>query len=150
MGLKVGETVGTSIWLDGNETPEKRAQYEEDVRAAIEYFCQQEGVVSGPIKWIEKHPEDSDVPPVPKHIQGERVRLLCAEAIVESLMIQTSKGSFIAELEKKDLELLRKITRRALPNGVNFNDKDIDAFIEEIGPEAAMAAVRKHYEKRLH
>jgi len=150
MALEVGDVVHNSIWLDGNETPEMRKHFEQEVEEAIEYFCYSNGMEHGPIKWVEKHPEDSDVPPVPDHIQGDRVRLLYAETTITHKRIQVKAPSFIAELEKDDLDTLRKITRRALPRDIIFDDKDIDAIIEELGPEAAMAAVRKHYEKRLH
>jgi len=149
MAIEIGDTVDNSIWLDGNETPEMRKQFERDVEDAIDYFCYVNGMEHGPVTWTEKHPEDADVPPVPDHIQGERVRLLFASTTIIGKRVQTSIGSFIGDLDKKDHELLRKITRRAMPN-VTLNDNDVDALIEELGPEAAMDAVRKHYKKRLH
>lgn len=151
--INIGEIVETGIWIDGTETVEQRKQFEEDVEEAIGYFCLQHGVVHGPVKWTEKHPEESDVPPVPDGIKGERVRLLWAQAVVESKRVMTSEGSFISDLDKKDLLLLRGITRRAFTKrfpGVTMYDKDIDAIIEELGPEAALAVVREHYKKSLH
>jgi len=147
--MKIGDIIDMAIWIDGRETEEERKQFEEDVKLGISWTCAQEGFEPGEVKFEEKHPDDSDVPPVPDHIKGERVRLLYASARVESKLVLSSKGSFLADLEKKDLELLRNVTRRAIHPNV-LHEKDIDAIIEELGPEAAMDAVRKHHRKSLH
>ena len=146
--LRIGEIIQTSIWLDGNETKEMRKQFEEEAQWILEYQCNLEGLSAGPIRCYEKHPEDSDVPPVPKHINGERIRLLQIEADIIQMKPITSKGSFIADLDIKDLKLLRKITRRSVK--VHLSDEDCDSIIEELGPEAAMDAVRRNYKKELH
>lgn len=146
--MRVGDIVHTSMWIDGRETPEIRKQYEEDVNEALTDICESNGFDIGPVTFIEKHPEDNDVPPVPDHINGDRIRLLYAEADVVSKKMLSSKGSFIADLDKKDLELLRNITRKGA--GVFLADAQCDEIIEELGPEAAMDAVRKNYKKTLH
>jgi hypothetical protein len=159
MSLKKGDVVENSIWITGEEPPELRKQFEHDVEEAIDYFCYQNDMEHGPVIWTEKHPDDSDVPPVPDHIQGINVRLLVAETTITHKRVQTSIGSFVADLDKKDLELLRGIIRKAAVKqmrgyddnfGSKITDEDCDQIIEELGPVAAMEAVRKNYKKRLH
>jgi len=57
--------------------------------------------------------------------------------------VLSSEGSFIAQLEKKDLERLRKITRHAYfkKNRQIPTVEQCDQYIEELGPDAAVDAL---------
>ena len=67
--------------------------------------------------------------------------------IASCLMSQRSQGvvsevnAFTQELDPKDLEQLRQITRRAykihFPHETDPTDNEIDRFITEMGPEVA-------------
>lgn len=135
--MNIGDLIESAIWVTGDEPPELRARYEQDVREAISYLCFEHGFVSGEVTFIEKHPMD-DVIEVPDHVFGQRVRLLVGEATVVEKLIESSKGSFVANLDIKDLQRLRGIIRTHR----QLSDLDCDEIIEQIGPEAAVDTLR--------
>lgn len=145
--MRIGEVVESAIWITGDEAQEVRTRYEQDVRVAIAEFCSQEGFTHGPVTFIEKHPGDDRVPEVPNHVQGSRVRLLVAEAELTGLVVQTSEGSFVANLDKKDLFRLRTITRRAWAKQHHeiLTDAQCDEYLEELGPEVAVETLRAQF-----
>jgi len=51
-------------------------------------------------------------------------------------------GSFVLNLDPKDLIRLRKVTRRASGNRF-LTDYECDMIIEELGPEVAISTLRK-------
>ena len=57
-------------------------------------------------------------------------------------------GSFVLELDPKDLFRLRKITRRA--SGKHLTDYECDMIIEELGPEVVIEELRKTPISRFH
>lgn len=151
--MNIGDVIQAAIWIDGTETQEMRQAFERDVTAVVAEGQADHGVVVGPVIWSEKRPGDERVPPVPNHIQGPDVRLLVAEAEVIGLA-PPGVGSFVVnELEPDDLERLRRITRRAYETmmtahghrGVDrLSDRQCDTIINDLGPEAAMHALRNN------
>ena len=143
--MRVGDVIESAIWITGDESPHTRARYEKDVIQAVADVCEEEGFETGPVIFIEKRPGDDRVPPVPDHVQGSRVRLLVGEAQILDKRLTTSEGSFVANLDKKDLTSLREITRNAWRQrtGNILTDNDCDKYIEEFGPEAAIETLRK-------
>lgn len=143
--MKIGDVIESAIWMDGTETAEQRKLHDQHVTTAIERLCEQEGFTHGPVIFHEKKPDDDRVPSVPKNIEEtaddlSRIRLLVAEATVTKKMPETSKGSFIANLELKDLKALRKITRKAYAKsyGTLIGNTKCDEIIEALGPDAAV------------
>ncbi len=132
--MRIGDVIESSIWVNGEESPHQRALFEQDVIEALDYFCSENGFDHGLVTFTKKHPMDEDVPEVPDHIQGQKVMLLVAASTVTGKRIETSKGSFVAELEYKDLLTLRAIIRKKR----NLSDADCDALIEEIGPQIVL------------
>jgi len=132
--MKVGEIIESSIWITGEEPPELRKKYEYDVRNAIAILCK--GFIHGPVSFVEKRPEEDRVPEVPDHISGQRVRLLVGECELKDKLIEKIEGSFAANLERKDLVKLRKLTREK--SGVNLTNERCDEIINQIGPEAVL------------
>jgi len=139
--VQIGETVHSAIWLDGCETDEMVSQYKADVEQAIADLCRDSGVIAGPVKFSYKYPHEDGVPEVPDHVQGLAVRMLVGEADVVGKAPELKMNSFLGDLEKKDLERLRVIVRRQSPGLIT--DKECDAIIEEVGPDAAYDAVRR-------
>lgn len=146
--VNTGDIIESAIWITGDESQSDRARYENDVVNAIDETCSTEGFEHGPVMFIEKRPGEDRVPPVPDHVQGSRVRLLVAESTVTGVAVQTPQGSFIANLEKKDLLRLRLITRNAAKK--MLTDEECDEIIEEIGPEAAVETLRKNVGISVH
>lgn len=143
--MKVDDLIESSIWITGDESPATRSRYEHDVRNAIDDMCADEGFEYGKVRFIEKLPGSDRVPKVPDHVQGSRVRLLVAEALIIGKRIINSKGSFIANLDKKDLMRLRQLTRNQWAKhnpGHRLNDSECDNYIEAYGPEAAIETLR--------
>ncbi|MCH8330636.1 MAG: hypothetical protein IH946_04535 [Bacteroidetes bacterium] len=145
--MKIGDEVENAIWITGDESQELRKRYERDVIGSIDFLCLEMGFFHGPVTFIEKRPGEDKVPPVPDHIQGQRVRLLIAEAIVTKKRPTTSKGSFVANLELKDLKELRKITRKAYAKsyGTLIGNTKCDEIIEALGPDAAVATLETYH-----
>ncbi len=135
--MKTGDLIESSIWVTGDEPKALLDRYKQDVTEAISYLCQENGMTYGDVTFIEKHPMD-DIPEVPDHISGSRVRLLVGEAYVTGVVVETTEGSFVNNLDHKDLMKLRTIIRRY---GTRSN-ADCDAIIEQIGPEAAIDTLR--------
>lgn len=52
-------------------------------------------------------------------------------------------GSFVLNLDPKDLKRLRKITRRA--SGMHLTDYECDMIIEELGPDIVIKTLRMEY-----
>ncbi len=143
--MNVGDIVNNSIWLSGEETPALRARYEKDVIESIDYLCHEEGFTYGPVTFTELHPFDERTPPVPDHIHGTRVRLLLAEAKITGKRVESPKGSFIANLDRKDLMRLRAITRQKWAQfnpGSTLTNLQCDQWIEELGPDTAIQTLR--------
>ena len=149
--MKLNDTLQSARWIDGTETQEQRAQYESDVTNSMIALGDSDGWLIGPVTFTEKRPGDDQVPPVPDHIQGERIRLLVGEAEIVGKKPETTPASFIGNLDRKDLMRLRHLTRVAhaktcpkrLGEHKPLSDSECDAIIEECGPEAAVATLKR-------
>lgn len=142
--MKTGDVVENAVWITGDEPQGMCEQYKKDVVASIDDLCQEMGFYHSPVSFIEKRPEEADVPEVPDHIQGQRVRLLLGSATVMGKVPETIEGSFVANLDQKDLGRLREITRKAHAKayGTIIGYKKCDEIIEALGPDAAIATLR--------
>lgn len=139
--MDVGDRLETAFWLTGAESAELLEHHQKEVTANALETLAAFGLLPGPIQWTELLPGVDRVPPVPDHIQGPAVRLLVATVVAVAKVPETKTRAFVGELEKRDLELLRMFTRRKAQR--ELSDAECDDWIEQLGPEAAMAAVRK-------
>lgn len=148
--MKPGHVYEFSIWLTGLESDKRLAEEREAMRVAFDRVKESEGVLLGPIAFNELRPGEDRVPPVPKHIGGPNVRLLYAEATVVGKAPTLVVNSFLSDLDPVDLMRLRTITRRTAKGygQAAMTDEECDRMIEEIGPEAAMEAVRNAVDRR--
>ncbi len=147
--MKPGETVHSAIWVNGTETPALMERWQTDVLKDMLEVASAENVALTPLRWTEKAPGDDRVPEVPDHIQGPSVKLLVAEADVKAL---PSTGNFLAELEPRDLALLRRLTREGYQRwwAKTFSDRcrplsnpQCDTLINDIGVEAALDSLKR-------
>ena len=111
-----GETLQASIWMDGLESEAQVERFKREAFEAMQHKAQAAGYGLTPLRWAELRPGDPRVPDVPMHIavagvlSKPNVRLLVGEADLVAVNINSN---FLAELEPKDLERLRAVTRRA-------------------------------------
>jgi len=145
--MKLGDVIESAIWVTGDESVEMIAHHESQIQHCLGRLCQQERCCHGPVTFIEKRPGEDRVPEVPDHVQGQRVRLLVAETTIVEILPETSRGSFIANLDKKDLIRLRYLTRRGAK--ATLTDWQCDAIIEEIGPQAALDTLKDEVDRGL-
>lgn len=149
MTLRPGDVLEIAIWLDGTETPALRARFDKDLCTNLAEMAGIEGMIIGPLIMAEKRPGEDRVPKVPDHIQGPDVRLLVGEArVICRQPFFALPGSFVGDLDRKDLARLREITRRAAPE--QLSDMECERIIEEIGPAAAIEALRKMVDENEH
>ncbi len=146
--MNPGEVLETAMWADGTETVEQLAKFETDIREQLAWFAENEGVIIGPLVIAVKKPGDDRVPQVPDHIAGPDVRLLVGEAkvVCRAPHFDIGESRFVDELEPNDLNRLRAITRkgyaRAFPRRVRLTDRQCDTIINDLGPDAALDALR--------
>lgn len=139
--MKIGDRLETAFWLTGTESAALLEHHREEIAAnALETFAAF-GLIPGPIEWTVLLPGADRVPPVPTHIQGPEVQLLVATVVAVAKAPETRTRTFVGDLAQKDLEILRMFTRRGAQR--ELTDIECDDWIEQLGPEAAMAAVRK-------
>ena len=150
--MKIGTVLEAAVWVTGEESPEMLDRFSKDLLRAVDRKCEMEGVLHGPLRMIFKHPSEDRVPAVPDHVQGICVRFLIGEADVVGYKPITSEGSFIANLDKKDLVRLRVITRQAAKKHLgdgHLTDQQCDEVIEELGPGAALDTLKDGVDRGL-
>lgn len=140
--MKIGQVVENAMWVTGDESDAMVDGYKRQVETSITLLCDELGFIHGPVLWKTLRPEDDRVPEVPDHIQGQQVRLLVGESVVLARKPVTPVGSFVANLDRVDLERLRILTRRASGHA-DMTDAQCDEVIEQLGPEAAVDGLRK-------
>lgn len=151
---QVGDRIDVcAIWLSGLETPEMFRQWKLDVAEVMSARAGRYNL--GPVIWTEKKPGDERVPPVPPHIQGPDVRLLVGEAVILGVKLSMkSQIGFTHDLEPDDLALLRRLTRRqyerTYPGRERLTDRQCDTLINDLGPQAALDAMRAARRTDLH
>lgn len=153
MTLRPGEVLETAIWMTGDEPEGMADRFETDLRTSLAEMAEIEGVVIGPLIMTEKRPGEDRVPEVPDYIQGSDVRLLVGEATVIA-EVHVSEGTFVADLDLKDLERLRAILRRVHqfynPGKPELSLEKCDEYINQNGPDAALEALREQVGVKVH
>jgi hypothetical protein len=154
--MKPGDIVECAIWIDGRETPEQYGQFKHDVQQAMIEGQSAQGVILGPVSWIEKKPGEERVPPVPDRIAGPNVRLLVGEAriIARNPFATPTVPGFVHDIEPDDLKLLMRITRREYekqyPHYPRLTDRQCHTLINDLGPDAALATLQGLRPSDLH
>ena len=154
MTLHPGDVLETAIWCDGTETAELKDRFENDLRTSLAAMADAEGIIIGPLVMTEKKPGGDRMPQVPDNIHGPDVRLLVGEATVFDYAPIFIEGSFVADLDLKDLERLRTILRRVHqsynPGKPELSTEKCDEYSNCNGPDAALAALREQVGVKVH
>jgi len=145
-GMKPGDEVETSVWLNGKETQEEIDDWQTgEVGKMSDRTERENGVIIGEWTFEKLPPGDERVPPVPDHIKGPDVRLLYAGAKIIAFKPQFAPkdSRFIHDLAKKDLEKLRKYTRDEFIKEIGYppTPAQVDDTINYYGPIAAGKAL---------
>ena len=151
--MKPGDILETAIWVRGDEPEGMKARFERDMQAMLADMAMAEGIIIGALVMTEMRPGEPRVPEVPDYIQGPDVRLLVGEASVIGDVFE-SAGTFVADLEPTDLERLRTILRRVHqaynPGKPELTTEKCDEYINQHGPDAALAALREQVGVTVH
>lgn len=136
--LRLHGTLEIAIWVSDDDDPAKIKGWRNGyVPAALRESAEAHGFTIGPVRYSELKPGEGRAGTPPKGIQGTNVRLLVAEAdAVGFKAMPPPVFSFLADLTFKDLQLLRKVTRRAVLPKL-LTDPECDEMIERLGPVAA-------------
>lgn len=143
MVARLGQTIETSIWLNGQETVGELIKWKtKDLPDLMHIYEYENGVILGEIEFEELLPIDDRVPEVPDHIRGIDVRLLVATARVDRYAApKIMPKPFLEELSFEDRDKLRKATRRAhqanAPEMPALSNERCDEVIEALGQETA-------------
>lgn len=153
--MKPGQIAETGIWITGEETEEELRKWKmETIEDIFDVAQFESGTVFGEIEFETLDPSNERCPSVPSHIHGAHVQMLVAFAPV--LRYQAGAlppMTFVQDLEKDDLELLRKIARKAWMRdnpGHRLTDYECDSVIEKIGPKTAMKVLKEAVDNGLN
>ena len=154
MTLRPGDVLETAVWVTGEEPPEMKDRFEKDLRVSLAHAAEVECVIIGPLIVTEKRPGEDRVPQVPDYVQGQDVRLLVGEAKVIGRPFSNDDSAFVADLDVRDLARLRAILRRVHraynPGKPELTTEKCDEYINQNGPQAALAALREQVGTRVH
>lgn len=146
--MRPGDLAEIAIWLTGEEPEPQIAHWKTVVCAHVaQEAAEQNNVEFGPWEFVEKHPGEDRVPPVPAHIHGPDVRLLVGAAKIGPVRpVIVRESGFVEDLKKDDLAKLRRLTRRAHAKenpGQKLTDRQCDQIIEMLGPDVAVKTLSK-------
>lgn len=148
--MKLHDEAELAIWICDEDNPAKIAWWKrEEAPRLFAESAAMFGVELAPPRFYELAPGQDRAGSPPKGIQGTNVRLLVAECRVVGLRPVAAPVAFLADLELKDLERLREITKRAaLPRVIT--DQEADQIIESFGPKVAKAVLREQISGTQH
>ncbi|NIA72283.1 hypothetical protein HBA54_27190 [Pelagibius litoralis] len=148
MTLFIGQKIERAWWFR-NEM--ERFLGERNATAAVQKAAKEEGASIGPVK-VETLPAGdprlSDPPP-----QWRDAPCLLVSARVTAIASPLVKESFVANLDRRDLDRLRQVTRvmhhQARPDEPRLSNTDADAMIDEFGPKVGERMLREAVDMRV-
>ena len=122
-------------WISGdNEVTVSLAQTY--VETAFRRAMEANGIVLGDIEWSLLSPEDDRVPDPPDDIENPHMVYGVANVLYRKPKVIKSEAGMVNDLEPKDLETLRGVTRRAYASvypGQTLTDEQCDGIINKQG-----------------
>lgn len=148
--IRLGQLLEFSLWYNAAKCMDGITEFGDQCLEPMINSCASYGFKLGQPKFSVLKPGDPRVPEVPFWLRaqsGALPRLLVAEARVLVLSSAERAGGLVYDLDKKDLERLRHITREAhrkhFPNAEPFTDVECDTMINSMGEEVVMDSLRQ-------
>ncbi len=150
MTHKIGDIIEWAYWMTGEETQGDLQDFTEATRMAFKSHEIEEHVMLSMPEAHVVRPGEERCPPVPDHIHGADVQLLVFESRILLDLPGEKESRFADELEKDDFNRLAKITRehyaRRFPRFPPLTDGQVRTVINDLGPDAALDALRGYVE----
>jgi hypothetical protein len=145
--VEPGGVFEAALWFDPSQDAAE-ALAKEAIRRALAAHAARANTVAGPPRWEVLAPGDRRLPDPPPHLP-RGVKCLVGRCTVTARAPQPSARRFALELDPRDLDRFRAITRREWaarqPNDPPLSDAECDDWIERYGPAAAANVVRRAY-----
>lgn len=143
------DTAQLAIWCCEEDDPRKIAWWRTvEAPRIFKESADANNVVLGPISFRTLAPGEENAGHPPATMQGTNVRLLIAEAEVVAFRAISQDNDFLADLSYKDLQTLRKVTRKAA-RPYELTDEECDAIISRHGPQTAQTLLREAVDAKL-
>ncbi len=139
--VKVGDPLELAIWFDAEETKDPITKVRDSIEEVFSAFSETKKVKCGEITFRILKPGDDRVPDVPMWLEtkkGAKPSLLVATAPTSTFESKKPQG-ILGDLDKKDIERLRVITRNAhikhYPYQQPLTNEECDQIIDVMGME---------------
>lgn len=147
--LLIGQTLERAWWI---KSEMDRPTGERWIKRALAEAAMEAGATLAPIQWETLEPGDERLPADrPERWRG--ARCLVGRCLVLAITRPLTPESFVASLERKDLDRLRSVTRvmhrRANPGHPPLSDSEADAMIEDIGPRVGAQMLADAVSRRI-
>ncbi len=148
--IRLGQRLEYSLWYNAAKCLDGISEFGDQCVEPMINQCASYGFKCGEPTFSVLKPGDPRVPEVPFWLRmesGALPRLLVAEATVEVLPSSERAGGLVYDLDRKDLERLRAITRRVhkkyYPHSPVFTDEECDTMINSMGEEVVLDTLRQ-------
>lgn len=142
-------TVERALWFNPAHLSEVD-DAKRGIRRALAEEAEKRHLVLGPVAWLTLEPGDARLTHEPPPHMAQGVKCLVGSARILAVLEAPKSRRFTSDLDPKDLERFRVITRRehalAFPQDPPLSDIECDDWIERYGPKAAAAVVRRAYD----
>lgn len=148
--MKIGDIVQTGTWLTGIETDREKCELAQTMHDHLAELAAAESFTLSVAGSYELPLDDDRAPAAPL---GSASFLVC-EALLDGHTLTDIRGSFVQELDAKDLERLIELQLRVYwmynPGKPPPPRAKILAWIEENGPEIALETLREQVGSTIH
>lgn len=149
MPLFIGQHIERA-WYFRSEL--ERPEAERRIKAAIIEEALEHGASLTAPEWETLEPGDERIDPA-RPEKWREARVLVGRCLVVDITRPVQPESFLAGLERKDLDRLRSVTRvmhrRAKPKAPPLTDAECDEIIEDIGPQVGAQMLADAVNRRL-
>lgn len=149
MPLFIGQHIERA-WYFRSEL--ERPEAERRIKQAIIEEALEHGASLAAPEWETLEPGDERLP-TDRPERWREARCLVGRCLVVAISRPVAPESFLASLERKDLERLRSVTRimhaKAKPHAGPLTDAECDEVIEEIGPQVGAQMLADAVNRRL-